>query len=236
VDVLASERELRCARDATDVVMALGLLPGDEAREPLRKLVRRVNALLPSADGKLRARTWNVLCTAAHLVELLDEDVVGAALADQNLDTTNRVLLLRAHPDADHAIAERMWQQANLAPLFARDVLRATGPRQRDLAREAVDAAGGATTSSSQAARLAAAISLAPNARLPRMKLVSIATDAAQPATVRAVAAWISKCDLAAGEDPAWDRYVTWRRSRAQQVPDPLIDLLSGAWQAQVLA
>ena len=54
--------------------------------------------------------------------------------------------------------------------------------------------------------------------------------------TAAQVAAWSSECELAAADDPAWTRYVAWRRGRAQDVADPLVDLLSGAWQAQVLA
>ena len=231
---LAAEHVAKRSSDAVDLLGALALLPGDEASPALHLLVRRVNGLRPGMNDDLRRRAWNALCGRDHLVSQLAAGVVRTALADHSLGTVNHVLLLRAHPDSDHARAVEIWRDDELLPRFALDVLRATGPAQRELADEALQMAHDAKRSSRAASRLSAAIALERWRPLGAERLIQIAGDQDQPATVRVVALWASRnqpvCD-----DPVARRYREWQRTRAQQTADPLIDLLSGAWHANTL-
>ena len=231
---LAADHVARRASDAVDLLGALALLPGDEAGPALHVLVRRVNGLRPGVSDDLRGRAWNGLCRRHHLVIQLDGDVVRTALADRSVGTVNHVLLLRAHPDSDHARAVQIWRDDELLPRFALDVLRATGPAQRELATEGLELARDAKRSSRAASRLAAAIALEQGGPLGIERLTAIAHDRDQPATVRVMALWASGNQPVA-DDPVIRRYREWQRTRAPQTADPLIDLLSGAWYANTL-
>jgi len=229
----AAERSMRLAGDATDIVQALALLPGEEARDGLRRLISRINRLDRYADNNLRFRAWNLLCSREHLVRLFEPDVVEAALHDETLDSVNQVLLLRAHPDADHAKAQLMWEHADLTPRFALDVLRATGPTHVRLAREALERAGEARVDNAQAARTAAAVVVAAQASESRDVIAGLAADPDLPATVRAVACFVTGSTAQA--DPAIERYRRWQDTRRRGRSEPLVELLSGVWQAQVV-
>ena len=231
---LAAEHVARGACDATDVVRALALLPGDEARPALHRLLTSVNGLHPGLGDDLRARAWNSVCHRDHLVLQLAPDTVRSALADRALGTTNHALLLRAHPGSDHARAVQIWREDVLWPRFALDVLRATGPAQPDLVDEVLERAQDAKHSTAVAGRLSAAMALH-GGRVPQAACLSeIANDRDQPATVRAVACWAARIDPSAA-DQAADRYREWLRTRAHEVGDPITDLLSGAWHAPTL-
>jgi hypothetical protein len=230
---LAAERSMKLATDATDVLEALALLPGQEARDGLRRLVLRINRLQRCAGDRLRIRTWNLLCSEKRLVRLLDRELVQAALGDEALDTVNRVLLLRGHPDADHVRAQAMWKQADLNARFALDVLRATGPAQGRLADEALERRVEARVDTVRAARLAAALAVVGCTAESLEAAAQIAADSDLPATVRAVACFVT--GTAPHDDPPMERYRRWYETRRHHQPEPLIDLLSGAWQAQVV-
>jgi hypothetical protein len=230
---LAAEGALALASDATDVIGALALLPGEEARDGLQRLLVRVNRLDPDADNGVRGRAWNVLCTREHLVRLLPPEVVRAALKDEGLASVNRVLLLRAHPDADHAKGQEMWRRAALDPRFALDVLRATGSIQLELAREAVERGHEGRADGGQAARTAAGLVRVAEADESLEAATRLAADPDLPATVRAVACFVTGTSVPV--DPAMDRYRRWHETRRPGHPDPLIDLLSGAWQHAVV-
>jgi hypothetical protein len=225
---LASERAMRCASDAVNVASALALLPGDEAREPLRRLVVQVNGLSPSAGGRLRERAWNCICSRPHLARQLDRDTVRAAVRDPTLHPTNRFLLLRAHPDADHATALSMWKDADLAPPHALDVLRATGPEQQRLVDDALQHTYRARHDNARAARLCAAIVIAAEASdADPARIASIVGDVEMPASVRAVAAYVAT-QSPLPTDPAMRPYEHWRNSKREE--RGLTELLSGTW------
>ena len=224
---LAARRALTLSSDATDLLLALKLLPGDEARSGLRRAIRSINGLRPGASDDLRTRAWNLVCSGI-LVGLLDLDTVRGALGDRSLGLTNHVLLLRAHPTADPARADRLWESADLRPRFAVDVLRATGPRKDALVRRAVQDANTARSSNAAAARLAAAMVVTADADVGPLGPVDwLALDEDQPTTIRALAAWMSGCGLDL-DDPLHHRYQEWVEQRAPGLDDPVAELLSG--------
>jgi hypothetical protein len=221
------------AGDATDVVMALALLPGDEAREGLRRLMSRLDRLNVDADGELKVRAWRLVCRRQHLLRLLDRERVVAALSDESLDVVDRVLLLRAHPDADHQRATLMWDQDDLLPRFALDVLRATGPAQIPLATEALLRCNDARSDSAQAARTAAGVVVAGEAKESLDLVTCIAEDQDLPATLRAVASFVT--DSAPRGDAFAERYGRWHEARPEDRDEGLVALLSGTWLTQLL-
>ena len=227
---LAGRRALTLSSEATDVLLALKLLPGDEARSGLRRAIRSINGLRPGASHDLRTRAWNVVCSGS-LVGLLDLDTVRGALGDKSLGLTNHVLLLQAHPTADPLLASRLWESAGLTPRFAVDVLRATGRQKNALVRRAVQDANTARASNAAAARLAAAVVVTADADVgPLGPLGWLALDGEQPATVRALAAWMSGCGLDL-DDPLHHRYQEWVDQRAPGLDDPVPELLGGGWR-----
>lgn len=219
---------------ATAAVLARDCAASDSALG-LRRLLAQVVCLKPAAGIRLRERIWNSVCSKPHLVALLDRATVRALLNHPAQHPTNRILLLRAHPDADHRTARQIWRSADLTARRALDVLRATGPAKRRLVDDALEHGAQARYDDARAARLCAAIVAATDAGdADLLPLAGIIGDANLPAGVRAVAAYLADPAELPG-DAVFERYRLWLRGRPVGASEPLTDLLSGAWQSNAL-
>jgi hypothetical protein len=237
---LAAERELRDATDPVLTIGALALLPEGEAREPLNRVLERVNRLRhPEPRFRIYERAWNVTCSRG-LAELLEPALVEHVLSDQSQPLINHIMVLKAHPTtvADHAA--RIWMRPGIPASWALDALLAAGPRRARLAREAFARPEAAITDRGAAARLAAALA-AENRDDPTVRRItrSVATDERFPATLRALGAWLSGHRPARADgrphDPVLDRYEAWLARRAPTLEDPLAELLRAGWLQNTL-
>jgi hypothetical protein len=231
----ASERMMREAAEPTDVVTALALLPGTEAIEHLRRVVRIADGLRWDEATRLRERTWNCICSRANLVSLLDPLSVRRALAEPRIGTSNHCLLLRRHRDVAPDLATEVFDRDDLTPRFALDALRAAGEHREGLIMRTLTHAERAKLATADTARVSAAIVVARDLGLvDRDRLGQLAGDVDMPAPVRVIAA-AAGGEAALGDDPVAVRYWLWARSRPSPGRDRAIELLSGAWLERVL-
>lgn len=231
---LASECALRSATDPRETVAALALLPGEEARLPLRRVMDRVGRLHPGAGDFVAIRTWRTLCSCEHLVKLLDADVLTNALEGDRLDPETTAQLLRSHPTASPAAALRLWRSAYGTPRFAADALRASGEHRPALVTEALAGMREAWRDAGAALNVTAALAVEGRAHAAVRRAAEEALeDRALPATLRATAAWVLDHPGDAS-DPVLARYRRWRIAAAADRVDPIVALLSGAWQYEV--
>jgi len=236
---LAAERALRSARDPVEAVIAYALLPGEEARDPLRRLLDRTDRLDPEASTAISfhtARTvWMVVATR-ELSGLVEPTRLTAALRARRMEDAVATWLLRDHPDACPEVACELWSERGWA---AASVLRATGRWRTRLASEALARADEADDDREAAASVTQALE-AQGADDPEALTVARAavSNRALPATLRAIAAWVAgepPCDHAPVDDPVIARYLRWRERRAPCLSDPLAELQRGQWLAHVL-
>lgn len=234
---LAADRDLRRAKDPVDTIAALTLLPGEEAREPLNRLLGRINRLRRREPRhRVYQRAWNVTCWDG-LTPLLEPSLVEHALRDESLGLINHALILRALPHAAPVHAERIWTRPDISATFALDALRAAGGRRAELIGEALAESRAAIENSGAAGRLTAVLAETSPANPAAYRVATmVAPDRRFPATLRAVAAWVSRYQPPpGGDDAVMARYETWLVGSAT-LQDPLADLVTGDWLRRTLA
>ena len=238
---LASERTLRLARDPVEAAKAYALLPGDEPREPLRRLLDRADRLDRTASTAVSVQTaqtvW-MMVVSGGLAQLVEPDRAAAALRARRMDDGIAVQLLRALPEGTAPdVARALWEDRGWGMA---SVLWATGEWRPALAREAWAAYELAADDRAAAALVTQTLAAQAADDPAAVAVAQVAvTNRALPATLRAVAGWVSGVPAAAcgaADDPVLARYVRWREHRAPRLTDPLAELYNGQWLSQVLS
>lgn len=224
---LASERAMRSAAEPLEVVRALALLPGEEARPGLRQLVGRLGHLRAEAGDGAAIRSWRVLSSCERLVRLLEPSSLARALKDDRLDFDVTAQLLRAHPTAAVRLCGRAPRPRSPAASPAASGRRSLArrpcarPGPPVLRLQAPDVARHAAAGSRPASPIPSrACATSSGRRSPEARSASAAK--------RGVGRGLRPGDPG---DTALARYRRWRLTGARDEVDPVVALLSGAWQ-----